>query len=368
MSDPIPVTVLGASGVVGQRFVARLAGHPQFELRHLAGSSRSAGKAYAEACTWRVPELYGSTPYAGRAAQVVVPTDVESAFAPVVFSALGTEAARTIEPAFARAGAAVFSNASAFRMAEDVPLLVPEVNPGHLDLVARQRTAAGTSGAILCNPNCTAAVLSVALAPLQARFGLEAVHVVSLQALSGAGHPGVASLDAQGNVVPWISTEEEKLAEETAKMFGALESDAGGVEAASFPISAACHRVPVVDGHTLAVAVRLGGEPSVAEVRAAFDAWDVGVRGGSIAGLHSAPARSLALHGATDRPQPRLDVDVGAGMTVHVGRVRPCAALEGGIQFAALGHNLERGAAGGSVLNAELALARGALEFATGAG
>lgn len=248
----IPVTILGATGVVGQRFVRRLAAHPRFEIRHLAASERSRGKAYAEACAWRLP----GEPYAGFGAQGLVPGTPEAAFAPVVFSALDTEPARELEPAFAAAGALVFSNASAFRMASDVPLLIPEVNPEHLGLLAHQRQARGWTGGIICNPNCTATMLALALAPLHRAFGIEAVLMTSLQAVSGAGYPGVPTLDILGNVVPFIRNEEPKVEEELPKLLGVFRGSA--IDPGDFAVSALCHRVPVIDGHTEAVSVSFG--------------------------------------------------------------------------------------------------------------
>jgi aspartate-semialdehyde dehydrogenase len=347
MASRIPVTVLGATGVVGQRFVRRLAAHPWFEVRHLAASERSAGKRYRDACAWRL----GGDPYAGMGDVTLVSSDPDAAPDRVAFSALDADAARTIEPLFAARGAWVFTNASAFRMEPDVPLLVPEVNPGHLALVDAQRRARKWSGAIVANPNCTATVLVCALAPLHAAFGVESVLMASMQAVSGAGYPGVASLDALGNVIPFIRSEEAKVGEEVPKLLGAFES--GRIEAARMAVSALCHRVPVLEGHTEAVSVRLGGSPGPAAVREAFASF----RGEpQRLGLPSAPPVPIRLHEAEDRPQPRLDVEEDGGMSVHVGRIRDCAVL--GIKFALLGHNTERGAAGASVLNAELARAR----------
>lgn len=343
----IPVTILGATGVVGQRFVRRLAAHPRFEIRHLAASERSRGKAYAEACAWRLP----GEPYAGFGAQGLVPGTPEAAFAPVVFSALDTEPARELEPAFAAAGALVFSNASAFRMASDVPLLIPEVNPEHLGLLAHQRQARGWTGGIICNPNCTATMLALALAPLHRAFGIEAVLMTSLQAVSGAGYPGVPTLDILGNVVPFIRNEEPKVEEELPKLLGVFRGSA--IDPGDFAVSALCHRVPVIDGHTEAVSVKLRGNPSPEAVREAFAAWRPEPR------LPSSPEAPIRLHSAEDRPQPRLDVEEDGGLSVHVGRIRPCPVL--GLKFSLLGHNTERGAAAASILNAELALLGGLL-------
>jgi len=340
----IPVTVLGATGVVGQRFVRRLAGHPMFEVTQIAASDRSAGKAYRDACDWRLD----GEPYAGLGDQVLLPCEPGQAMNPIAFSALDNAAASDIEPAFARAGAAVFSNAASFRMAADVPLLVPEVNPGHLELLPGQRLARGWSGAILTNPNCTTTVLVMALAPLHAAFGVEAVIMTSMQAVSGAGYPGVPSMDILGNVVPYIGGEEDKVEREVAKLLG----PSGGP--ADMVVSALCYRVPVLEGHTESVSVRLKGDPSPEQVREALAAWTPVPQQ---LRLPSAPPVPIRLHAAENRPQVRRDVEDDGGMSVHVGRIRRCPLL--GIKFTLLGHNTERGSAGGSVLNAELAVAQG---------
>jgi aspartate-semialdehyde dehydrogenase len=346
----IPVTVLGATGVVGQRFVRRLKDHPVFEIRHLAASDRSTGKTYETACAWRLDGI----PHGGLGTEALRAAHPDEAMAPVVFSALDSGPASQIEPLFAAAGALVFSNASAFRMAADVPLLVPEVNASHIGLIDTQRKARGWTGAIICNPNCTATVLVMGLAPLHQAFGIERVFMTSMQAISGAGYPGVPSLDILGNVIPFIRNEEEKVEEETPKMLGRFEK--GAVVAAPFSISAMCHRVPVVEGHSEAVSVTLRGNPSPEEVAEVFRAW----RGDSrVSSLHSAPEVPVRVHTAEDRPQVRIDVEKDGGMSVHVGRVRACPLQ--GIKFALLGHNTERGAAGASVLNAELAHALGYL-------
>jgi len=344
----IPVTILGATGVVGQRFVRRLSAHPMFEIRHLAASERSQGKSYAEACDWRL----GGEAHAGLGAVRMLACDPSVALSPVVFSALDAGAARDIEPLFAAAGALVFSNASAFRMEEDVPLLVPELNAAHLGLVAVQRRRRGWKGGILCNPNCTTAVLLGALGPLHRSFGVEAAMVVSMQALSGAGYPGVASLDAVANVIPFIRGEEEKVEAEARKILGSLNGDR--IADAPIAISASCNRVPVVDGHTISASFRIVGAPSSSQVIRALEAFQTDIDGLQ---LPSAPARFLQVHNEEDRPQPRRDVEEDGGMRIHVGRIRPCSLL--GTKLTVLGHNTERGAAGASVLNAELAVARG---------
>ena len=348
MSPKIPVTVLGATGVVGQRFVRRLAAHPLFRIEHLAASERSAGKRYRDACAWRLD----GEPYGGLGDQVMAEGGPETAAARVVFSALDTEPARELEPAFAKAGCLVFSNASAFRMSPEVPLLVPEVNPEHLGLLEVQRHHHGWSGGIVTNANCTATVLVMALAPLHEAFGVEAVMMTSMQAVSGAGYPGVPSLDILGNVIPFIRNEEPKVEEETPKMLGRFTG--GAVEAAPMLVSALCHRVPVLEGHTEAVSVKLKGQPGLEAIREAWRAWRPEPQA---LGLPSAPPVPVHVHALEDRPQVRRDVEVDGGMSVHVGRLRSCPIL--GVKFALLGHNTERGAAGGSILNAELAHAKG---------
>ncbi|MCE9594822.1 MAG: aspartate-semialdehyde dehydrogenase [Planctomycetes bacterium] len=351
---PLPVAVLGATGVVGQRFVARLARHPWFRVVALAASEGNVGKRYDEACAWRLAgDAYGPA-WGGLGSQRLVRASPDAFEAALVFSALDTGPARELEPAFAAAGASVFSNASAFRMDADVPLLIPEVNADHVELVRVQQKRRGTRGAIVCNPNCTATVLTLALAPLARRFGLREVIVTSFQAVSGAGYPGVASLDVLGNVLPYIRNEEEKLVEEPRKLLGVLVGDA--LRPAEFALSAACYRVPVLDGHTLSVSVRLANAAKLDDVRAAFASFPSAI---AELGLPSAPAVPLRLHDVEDRPQVRLDVESERGMQVHVGRVRECGVLD--FKFTALGHNAERGAAGASVLDAELALAVGVL-------
>ncbi|MCB9892708.1 MAG: aspartate-semialdehyde dehydrogenase [Planctomycetes bacterium] len=352
-SSPIPVTVLGATGVVGQRFVRRLANHPWFTVRYLAASDRSADRPYGDACTWRLPVDAEGRTHGGLGDHVVSSCDPEAVASPIVFSALDTGPARELEPLFARAGCLVFSNASAYRMTEDVPLLIPEVNADHLGLLARQRRERGWSGGIVCNPNCTSTILTMVLAPLHRAFGLERVLMTSMQALSGAGYPGVASLDALGNVVPYIRSEEDKVEEEPAKMLGGLVGDR--IVPASFVLSAMCNRVAVLDGHTETLSLELRGNPSIDQVRDALRAWEpAGTRD-----LPSAPPTLVHVHDADDRPQPRLDVERDAGMSVHVGRIRRCPVL--GTKLVLLGNNVERGAAGASVLNAELALRGGYL-------
>lgn len=347
--EKIPVGVLGATGVVGQRFLALLDQHPWFEPVWLAASDRSTGKPYAEAAAWRL-----ATPLPERfAGMKLAPADPARCPARLVFASTDSATARELEPALAAAGKAVVSNSSALRMAADVPLLVPECNPEHLALIERQPGYA-RGGYVVTNPNCSAAGLVMALAPLHKAFGLKRVAVVTMQAISGAGYPGVASLDIVGNVVPYIAQEEEKLEQEAQKILGRLE--AAGIAPAEFAVSASCHRVAVVDGHLEAVSVELRRKASQEEVAAVM----AGFRGRPQAlGLPSAPAAPLELMTAPDRPQPRLDVERGAGMTVTVGRLRPCPLFD--YKFTVLSHNTLRGAAGAALLNAELLRAEGRL-------
>ena len=344
----IEVGVLGATGMVGQQFIRQLTGHPWFRPVWLGASERSEGKTYAEAATWR---LASQMPEELR--DISVDSCTPGRGPRLMFSALDANAANDIEPAFAKAGHLVISNARSYRMDPLVPLLIPEINADHLSLLPAQRRDRGWSGAIVTNPNCSTVVLSLALAPLR-QFGLKSVMVTTLQAVSGAGYPGVASLDILGNVVPAISGEEEKMESETQKILGAL--DANGVTAHPVVISAQTTRVPVIDGHTESVSVAFDAKPSIDDVIAALRAF----RGRpQELELPTAPANPVVWMPQKDRPQPRLDAERDGGMTVSVGRVRPCRVLD--VKFVALGHNTIRGAAGAAVLNAELMRAEGLL-------
>lgn len=339
--ERIPVAVLGATGSVGQRFVQLLATHPWFRVAELVASDRSAGRAYAEATEWR---LDGEMP--ADAAALTVRDYADSLDSPVVFSALPGEVAEEIEQRMAREGRALFTNTSRHRMETDVPLLIPEVNPEHVAVLERQRKERGWDGFIVANPNCSTIHLNLALKPLQQTFGLEAVFAVTLQAVSGAGYPGVPSLDMIDNVVPFIPTEEEKIEEETHKILGHYD---GEFQDAEITVSAHCNRVPVRDGHTECVSVRLGHPASPEEVIAAFESF----RGRpQQLELPSAPEQPVVVRRERNRPQPNLDRDDQHGMSSVVGRVRPCPML--GTKFVVLGHNTIRGAAGASILNAEL--------------
>jgi aspartate-semialdehyde dehydrogenase len=344
----LPVAILGATGAVGQTFVRLLAGHPWFRVSELAASERSAGKSYAEATRW----IEGVMPpdVAGMRVMLCDPSQVK---ATVVFSALDAAAAADLEPAFARAGRFVLSNAKNFRMEHDVPLVIPEVNAGHLALLDVQR-ARGWRGGVVTNANCAATVAAMALAPLHEKFGVTEVFLSTMQAVSGAGYPGVPSLDILGNVIPYIGDEEPKLEREMQKMLGRFASNA--IEPAAFKVSAHANRVAVEHGHTVTCSVRFRTKPSVADALKALRAW----RGATeVVGLPSAPDRAVVVTDAPDRPQPRRDVMAGNGMTVTVGRVREDAIFD--LRFVAMGHNTIRGAAGGSVLNAELLASTGRL-------
>ena len=345
-STPIRVGILGATGAVGQQFVRLLEGHPWFQVTALAASPRSAGKLYPEAAHWLHAE-----PIPDAIAELVVQPTEPDLDCELVFSGLDASVAGEAEAAFASAGYAVVSNARNHRMADDVPLLIPEVNPDHLDLIERQVYGGGF---IVTNPNCSTVGLVSALAPLHQRWGVEAVQVTTLQALSGAGYPGVASLDALGNVVPHIGGEEDKLATEPLKLLGLVGEE--GIENASFVVSAQCNRVPVMEGHTLCISVRLTGDPSADEVAGALRNATNPLSG---LGLPTAPDRYVEVLDDPSHPQPRLHVQRGGGMTTTVGRIQPCPNF--GIQFVALVHNTIRGAAGGAILNAELLASRGTL-------
>ncbi|HIE31870.1 MAG TPA: aspartate-semialdehyde dehydrogenase [Methanosarcinales archaeon] len=340
--ETLKVGILGATGAVGQRFIEALADHPWFELSSLAASERSAGKQYARAADWRLasglPGEIGS--------RVVVSMKPEEVDADIVFSALPADVARTVEPAFARAGFMVASNASAFRQSPDVPLIIPEVNPDHLGLIDVQRDSRKWDGAIVTNPNCSVIMLAVTLKPM-VQFGIEDVKVATMQAVSGAGYDGVSSMAILDNVIPYIGGEEDKVENEAQKLLGTFDGNA--VVNAVFDVSASCHRVPVLDGHTEAVWISLADDPTPEEVRGAFLNFDPGLD------LPTEPKPVIIVHDEPDRPQPRLDRNAGDGMSVSVGRIRE------GIRYIAMGHNTVRGAAGASVLNAEFMLSRGLL-------
>lgn len=347
--ERIPVAILGATGSVGQRFVQLLAAHPWFRPAELVASERSAGKRYRDATDWRLdafmPDVVADQTVRGYDAAL------ES---PVVFSALPAEVAGEIEQRLAKAGHAVLSNTRTHRMDPDVPLLIPEVNAEHIAAIGAQRRNRGWSGFIATNPNCSTIHMVLALKPIHQAFGLDAVMVTTMQAVSGAGYPGVPSLDMIDNVVPYIGDEEEKMQTETQKLLGGYGPD--GFSPAEFVVSASCNRVPVRDGHTECVAVRTLTPATPAEVVAAMEAF----RGKpQELGLPSAPPQPVIVRPEPNRPQPALDRDAARGMASIVGRVRPCPLL--GIKFVVLGHNTVRGAAGASILNAELLREEGLL-------
>ncbi len=328
--------VLGATGNVGQRFIEMLSRHPWFEITSLAASDRSTGKRYGDAANWRletkIPEEVADI--------TVVSVNAKKVDADIVFSALPTDLAKTIEPEFAKAGFAVASNASAMRMVKDIPLVIPEVNPEHLRLIDVQQDKRKWDGYIVTNPNCTTIMMAVSLKPLT-KFGIKKIYLASMQAISGAGYDGVASMAILDNVIPYIEKEEEKVETETKKLLG--EFNGSEVIDAPFAVSASCNRVMVMDGHTEALWVEMADNPNPDEVKKAFLDFDPG-----LSDLPTEPTPVIEVKDEKDRPQPRLDRNIGGGMSVSVGRIRP------GIRYICMGHNTIRGAAGASVLNAEL--------------
>ncbi len=345
----IRVAVLGATGTVGQRFIQLLQHHPFFAIAALTGSTRSAGRPYAEVTRWVL-----DTPMPAAVRDMSVLGEDADLDTPLVFSALPSRTAGAIEERLARAGHLVCTNAGDHRMDPDVPLLIPEVNPEHLELIAVQRRQRGWSGAIVANPNCTATGPTMALKPLYDAFGVSRMLLVSMQALSGAGYPGVPSYDAIDNVIPYIGGEEPKVEIEPQKMLGAFRN--GVIVPAEFPISAHCNRVPVLEGHLTCISVSLERTvDSAALINAMrnFRSLPQELK------LPSAPAQPIQVRDEPDRPQTRRDRDSDGGMSAIVGRVRPCPLF--GHKFVVLSHNTIRGAAGGSVLNAELMYAQGLL-------
>lgn len=343
MSRKYRVGILGATGTVGQRLVQLLENHPQFVVTALAASDRSVGKPYVEACAWK---LAGAMPEDVKQIEVQPiqpPMDCE-----IVFSSLPSSAAREAEEAFARAGYPVVSNSSSYRMDEDVPLLIPEINADHLGLIEIQQTKRGfTTGFIITNPNCAIASIAPPLAALHRRFGVESAVVTTLQAISGAGFPGVSSMDISDNVLPYIAGEEPKVETEAQKILGKFVD--GGVEKADFAVSAQCFRVNVLDGHTASIRVNLVENATLEDVReamASFPSLD----------LHSSPEHFIFVCDEPSRPQPRLDRNNGGGMTITVGRLFPDTVFD--YRFVALSHNTVRGAAGSAILNAELLIDR----------
>src|SRR5947209_791791 len=357
MSDSrqrIPVAVLGATGMVGQRFIELLQGHPWFELVALAASERHAERTYTKVVQWR---LAGSAMPASVASLPVTACrpDALPAGVKIVFSALPAEVAGESEANFALAGMAVFSNAKNYRMEPDVPLLIPEVNADHAGALSEQRKRRGWPGSIVTNANCSATPLVMALKPIQQAFGVHKVMVTTLQAISGAGYPGLPSYDILDNAIPYIGGEEEKVEHETRKMLGGWEQGHGFIDA-PIVVSAQCNRVATREGHLECVSVELGKEVSLEDIIAA---WENYVPEPHRLGLPSAPAHTLVYRREPDRPQTLLDRDAGRGMTTTIGRLRTCSIL--GYKFVLLAHNTIRGAAGGSILNAELCVSKGLL-------
>ena len=347
----IPVGILGATGLVGQRLIQLLADHPWFEIAAVAASGRSAGQRYGDVVRWHLPSALPE-----RVAEMTVAKCRPPLDCAIVFSGLPSDVAHKVEPEFAKAGYVVSSNASAYRQASDVPLVIPEVNPDHLDLLHHQRQQRGWGhGALVTNPNCSTITLVMALKPLVDAFGLDQVIVTTMQAVSGAGYPGVPALDVIDNVLPHTENEEPKMEWEPLKLLGALDGDT--VRLAKLPISAHCHRVAVWDGHTEAVSVKLSRPAAADEVLAALRDF----RGlPQELQLPGAPTHPVVVHDADNRPQPRLDRDAEGGMATVVGRLRPCPVLDW--KLLVVGHNTIRGAAGAAILNAELMKAMGYLK------
>jgi aspartate-semialdehyde dehydrogenase len=351
MSSKIPVAVLGATGSVGQRFISLLDNHPMFEVVALAASDRSAGQAYGKACRWILTE---PMPEWARDMIVVQPKP-DQCNAKIAFSALPADQAKETEPEFARAGVAICSNASSYRTEPDVPILFPEINAEQVYVVKEQRKRRGWSGCIITNSNCTSAGLSVALKALQDAFGVRRGVVVSMQAISGAGYPGVPSLDITDNVIPYIGgNEEEKVEREPRKILGKLAG--GEIQPADFVLSAHTNRVHVTDGHTVCASVELGTPATPEQAVEVMRAYQAPL---AARDLPSAPDPVIVVRDEIDRPQPRLDRMTGRGMATVVGRVRPDPIFH--LRFVVLSHNTIRGAAGGSLYNAELLVKEGLL-------
>ena len=348
MQTRIEVGILGATGMVGQHFIKFLQGHPWFDLKWLGASDRSAGKKYRDAMTWHLGVVPESV------ADIVVDECKPDHAPQLVFSAMDASVATDIERAFAAAGHVVVSNSRNHRMERDVPLLVPEINPDHLKLVPGQQRVRGWKGQIVTNPNCSTVALTMGLAPLK-QFGITKIVATTLQAISGAGYPGVASMDITGNVIPFIGGEEEKMEQETQKILGEFRGD--HVEPLPAAMSAHCNRVPVVDGHTVTVSVAFSSKAELADVRRAYDVYTSVPQARK---LPSAPPRPVIYMEEQNRPQPRKDAERERGMAAFVGRLRPCPVLD--YKFVVLSHNTVRGAAGAAVLNAELMVSEGMLD------
>jgi aspartate-semialdehyde dehydrogenase len=346
----LEVGILGATGMVGQRLVSLLEHHPWFETRWLAASERSAGKTYRDACNWRLRD-----PMPKSAWDLTVHECKPGDAPPLLFSSLDSKVAGEVEKEFAEAGHVVVSNSSNFRMEQDVPLLIPDVNPDHLAMVREQRKQRRWKGMIVTNPNCTTIGLVMSLAPLDRAFGLEKVMMTSMQAVSGAGYPGIPTLDILGNVVPYIGGEEEKVERETRKLLGKCME--GHVKMGEFVVSAHCNRVMVEDGHTETISVALKTKATVAGIAEAWRAYRSLPQERS---LPSAPKHPIIVREERDRPQPKFDLNAEHGMATVVGRLRECPVLQ--FKYVALSHNTIRGAAGAALLNAELMKSEGYLD------
>ncbi|RJS70703.1 MAG: aspartate-semialdehyde dehydrogenase [Candidatus Syntrophoarchaeum sp. WYZ-LMO15] len=340
------VGILGATGAVGQRFIQLLSKHPWFEITELLASERSAGKRYRDATKWLLetplPEVIQEMEV-----KLAEPASVKNSDLDILFSALPADIARKVEVDFADAGFKISSNASAHRMEPDIPLVIPEVNRDHFSLIEVQKRKRGWDGSIITNPNCSTIVMVLTLKPLM-EFGIEHVNVATMQAVSGAGYTGLPSMAILDNVIPYIGGEERKMETEPLKILGELDGES--VNHAAFTISASCHRVPVLDGHTEAIWVKFREKPSVDEVKKAFMGFKREID------TPTSPQKPLLLMEQEDRPQPRLDRNLGGGMTVAVGRVREDPV---GVKYIAMGHNTIRGAVGASVLNAEVLVKEG---------
>ncbi|MBW8010721.1 MAG: aspartate-semialdehyde dehydrogenase [Chloroflexi bacterium] len=345
-NSKMPVAILGATGTVGQRFVQLLSNHPWFKITTLTGSSRSQGKTYRMACDWR-----HSSPLPQAIQDLVIQPVTPNLDAKLVFSALPTGVAKKHEPELAKAGFVVCSNSSAFRKQEDVPLVIPEINADHFRLISSQKTAQDWKGFIVTSPNCTTTGIVMALKPLADKFGIEKVFAVSMQAISGAGYPGISALDISGNIFPYIPGEEEKIEEETRILLGTISQ--GKKHAHELSISSQANRVDVLEGHTASISIQLKKKSSLENVYEAYQDFQVDE---DIKNLPSSPNNLFILHKTPGRPQPRIDRDAESGMAVSVGQIRPCSIFD--LKMTTVIHNTIRGAAGGALLNAELLVSR----------
>ncbi len=344
--EKIKVAILGATGTVGQKFVTLLYDHPYFEIHELVASERSAGKKYSEACRWKQ-----NIPIPENVRDLVVKTTDTKLESKILFSGLDSSVAGPVEERYANEGHYIISNSKNHRMDSDVPLVIPEINHDHLDIIKQQKY----KGAIVTNSNCSTMFLTMALAPIYKEFGIEAVHVTTMQAISGAGYPGVPSLDILGNVIPFIGGEEDKVETEPLKILGTYKN--GKIEHADFKISAHCNRVPVYDGHTETVSIKLKKKAEPEEVARILDEFS-GLP--QELKLPLAPEKPIVVFNEPDRPQPFRDVWLNRGMSACVGRIRKCPIYD--IKLVVLGHNTVRGAAGAAVLNAETMYRKGLIE------